>query len=132
VQAYQEACPSDQNITTIAIDANGDIIASIKGVNWTGFTILEDAAYPVTVIASANVGNFRTVISNVSPIRYAIGNSDNCMFAWVFHADLMLIEDFEAPTQTVGYDLEIDFCPPSDEWDDARHCHYSMWPSASF
>jgi hypothetical protein len=81
VQAYQEACPSDQNITTIAIDANGDIIASIKGVNWTGFTILEDAAYPVTVIASANVGNVTTVISKVSPIRYAFGNGDNGMFA---------------------------------------------------
>jgi hypothetical protein len=57
------------------------MIASVKGVNWTSFTILEAAAYPVTFIASANVGNVTTVISKVSPIRYAIRDGYNGMFA---------------------------------------------------
>jgi hypothetical protein len=43
----------------------------------------------------------------------------------------MLIEGYEAPTQTGGCDLEIDFCPSNDDCDDAGSCRYSMWPSAN-
>jgi len=79
VSVSQEACPGDQNFTAIAIDANGITIASVNGINQVGFTIPEDTAYPVTVTVSANVGKSTTVISNLLPIKFALGDADNGM-----------------------------------------------------
>ena len=80
VSVSQETCPTAQNFTTIAVDANGNTIANVTGVNSNAFTILEDEAYPVTIYSYANVGNITAVISNLLPIKFALGDGSNGIY----------------------------------------------------
>lgn len=100
VTVTQWTCAIHQIIILKAIDAHGKIVASKKGVaseaNGQGggeihLTIPGDALYPVELIALApDIGFVKVALSNVLPIKYAVGSGDNGIYL------LILQENFQA------------------------------------